>query len=117
MKRAEVVITGGSTRGIATAVTTRRHNKDAKIILVRRENKALFPCGIPYIFGTLDSVDNDVIPDSFLLRRNIELVIDAATSIDKEARSVTTLKGETIAYDKLVIATGSIPSFTPYTRH
>ena len=113
MRKAEVVIIGGSTGGMATAVTARRHNKDARIILIRREEKALFPCGIPYIFGTLDSVDKDVIPDSFLFRRNIELVIDEATSIDKDAKSVTTLKGETITYDKLVIATGSIPSLPP----
>ncbi len=112
-KKAEIVIIGGSTGGIATAVTARRHNKDAHIILIRREEKALFPCGIPYIFGTLDSVEKDVIPDSFLLRRDIELIIDVATAIDKEAKKVTTIKGETIAYDKLVIATGSIPSLPP----
>lgn len=113
MKKAEIVIIGGSTGGIATAVTARKHNKDAKIILVRRERKTLFPCGIPYIFGTLDSVDKDVIPDTYLLRRDIEIVVDIVTSIDRNTRTITTIKGDTIAYEKLVLATGSIPALPP----
>jgi len=40
---------------------------------------------------------------------NAELIIDEVTSIDREAKTVTTAKGEIIGYDKLILATGSRP--------
>jgi nitrite reductase (NADH) large subunit len=38
---------------------------------------------------------------------------DKATSIDRAARTVTTASGQSIAYDKLVLATGSYPFVPP----
>jgi nitrite reductase (NADH) large subunit len=46
--------------------------------------------------------------DNFLLKLNAK-----AESIDRVAHTVTTSTGETLAYDKLVIATGSFPFVPP----
>jgi len=111
MKKADVVIVGGSAAGIEAAITARKQYPSKKVIVVRREEKALVPCGIPYIMGTLGSAEKDVMPVALL--GDAELIIDEVTSIDREAMSVTTAGGEIIGYDKLILATGSRPAVPP----
>jgi len=107
MNDAKVVIIGGSAAGTEAAIVAQRHHKVGKITVIRKEERVLVPCGIPYIYGTLGAVDKNVIPDALL--GNAELVIDEATSVDRKSQTVTTAGGKTIAYDKLIIATGSFP--------
>jgi len=107
MKQADVVIVGGSAAGIEAAITARKQYPSKKVIVIRREERTLVPCGIPYIMGTLGSVEKDILPVAML--GNAELIIDEVTSIDREAKTVTTAKGEIIGYDKLILATGSRP--------
>ncbi|WP_322048452.1 nitrite reductase large subunit NirB [Paraburkholderia sp. J67] len=48
------------------------------------------------------------------VRERVRLVLDAkAVSIDRAARTVSVSNGETLSYDKLVIATGSSPFVPP----
>jgi NADH oxidase (H2O2-forming) len=111
MKQADVVIVGGSAAGIEAAITARKQYPSKKVIVIRREEKALVPCGIPYIMGTLGSADKNVLPVTLL--GDAELIVDEVTSIDREAKTVTTAGGETIGYDRLVLATGSWPVVPP----
>ena len=111
MKNADIVIVGGSAAGIEAAITAQRQYKMKKIIVIRKEEQALVPCGIPYIMGTLGSAEKDVMPTSLL--GDAELMIDDVTSIDREAKSVSTAGGETIGYDRLILATGSRPVAPP----
>ena len=111
MKKADVVIIGGSAAGIEAAITARKQYPSKNVIVVRKEEKALVPCGIPYIMGTLGSADKNVMPVALL--GDAELIVDEVTSIDREAKSVTTAGGETIGYDRLVLATGSRPAVPP----
>jgi len=115
MAKSDVVIIGGSAGGIVAGITARRHYKDAKITLIRQEKEehVLIPCGIPYIFGTVGATAKNIMPDTLLSNNNIDLVIDEATSIDRERKAVTTAKGDSIEYGKLVIATGSTPLVLP----
>jgi len=111
MKQADIVIVGGSAAGIEAAITARKQYPSKKVVVVRREEKALVPCGIPYIMGTLGSADKNVMPVSLL--GDAELVVDQVTSIGREAKTVTTAGGETIGYDRLMLATGSRPVVPP----
>jgi len=111
MKKADVVIVGGSAAGIEAAIVVQKHYKLDKVIVIRKEPKVLVPCGIPYIMGTLESIDKNVVPDALL--GDAELIIDEVASIHREAKTVTTAKGETIGYDKLILATGSRPTVPP----
>jgi nitrite reductase (NADH) large subunit len=55
-----------------------------------------------------------LVEPGFFARDNVVLKLNArATAIDRRARTVTTSHGETLAYDKLVIATGSCPFVPP----
>lgn len=64
MKRADVIVIGGSAAGLTAAVTARRHYPDKNVLLIRRERQVVIPCGIPYIYGTLGSPDCNLMPDT-----------------------------------------------------
>jgi NADH oxidase (H2O2-forming) len=118
MKQADVVVIGGSAAGIPAAITARRHYPEKSIILIRKEKQVLIPCGIPYIFGTLGKPENNLIPDNVLQNNNIELIIDEAVELqakelDPKEKKVVLANGESVLYDKLILATGSSPSVLP----
>ncbi|HHN47649.1 MAG TPA: pyridine nucleotide-disulfide oxidoreductase, partial [Bacteroidales bacterium] len=70
----------------------------------------MVPCGIPYIFGTLESSNQNIMPvDAMMGKSGIESIVDEVLTIDKVGKTVTLAGGETIKWVKLLIATGSIP--------
>jgi len=113
MKQFDVVVVGGSAAGITAAITCRRHYPDKRVLLVRKEAQVLIPCGIPYTFGTVGGPENDLIPDAVLEKNNIELLVDEVVDMDCQERTVTTAGGETIGYQRLILATGSVPIMPP----
>lgn len=112
MDKADVVVLGGLS-GITAAISCRRHYPDKRVVVIRREGTVLIPCGIPYIFGTVGSPENNVVPDGLLENNGIELIKDEAVSVDRDAKVVTMKDHSPIAYDKLVFATGSLPIVPP----
>jgi NADPH-dependent 2,4-dienoyl-CoA reductase/sulfur reductase-like enzyme len=105
----KIVIIGGGPAGVTSAITVRRYYPEVDITLFRREKKALIPCGIPYIFGTLGSAEKNLIPDQILTNNNVNLVIDEVRSIDRDSKNVITSSGKKFAYDRLILAIGSSP--------
>lgn len=58
--------------------------------------------------------DLSLVPESFFEQQRIALHLnDKAVSIDRQHKTVTSAKGLTIPYDKLVLATGSYPFVPP----
>jgi NADH oxidase (H2O2-forming) len=108
-----IIIIGGGPAGVTAAITARRYYPETDITLIRKEEKALIPCGIPYIFGTLDSAEKNLIPDQILTNNNINLVIDKVISIKRDTKTVVTASGKKFDYDRLVLATGSYPLIPP----
>ncbi len=108
-EKTEILIVGGSAAGIAAAISARRYYPEKKITVIRKNEKVMIPCGIPYIFGTLGDIDKNIIPDTVLTTKNVDLLIDEVTSIDKDEKVVTTKGGKTFVYEKMIIATGSLP--------
>jgi len=112
MRQADIVVVGGSAAGLTAAITARRHYAHKKVLIVRKEEQVLIPCGIPYIFGTLGSPQKDLIPDTVLERNGIDLIVTEAVDIDREGKILHTADGE-IGYERLVLATGSRPAMLP----
>jgi NADPH-dependent 2,4-dienoyl-CoA reductase/sulfur reductase-like enzyme/CheY-like chemotaxis protein len=108
-----VVVIGGSAAGLTAAITARRHYPGKKITIVRKEEKVLIPCGIPYIFGTVGSPDKNLVPDAALDKNNIDLTVGEVTKIDRKNKIVSTKDGKEVPYEKLIIATGSLPIAPP----
>jgi NADH oxidase (H2O2-forming) len=111
--KTDVLIVGGSAAGLAAAITARRFNPDIKITIIRGEETVLVPCGIPYIFGTLKSVDENIIPDAILEKNKINLIVDIVSSVDREAKCAVSAGGETVEYDRMILAVGSYPLVPP----
>jgi NADH oxidase (H2O2-forming) len=107
-----IVVVGGSAAGLTAGITARRHYPDKDILLVRKERQVLIPCGIPYIFGTVGSPQNNLIGDAVLGNNNIELLVAEATDIDRESQVLHTTEGD-VGYERLIIATGSRPAMPP----
>jgi NADH oxidase (H2O2-forming) len=112
MEQADIVVIGGSAAGLTSAITARRHYPDKSILMVRKEEQVLIPCGIPYIFGTLGGSQKNLIPDAVLEKNDIDLLVTEATDIDREERILHTEAGE-IGYERLIVATGSRPAMPP----
>lgn len=110
MKKSDVLIIGGSAAGMVAAVTGKSSWSDKSFTLIKKQKDMMVPCGIPYIFGTLESTAQNIMPvDDILAKSGVESIVDEVVGIDKDAKTVTLKNGEQIGYDKLVIATGSSP--------
>jgi NADPH-dependent 2,4-dienoyl-CoA reductase/sulfur reductase-like enzyme len=109
MIKTDVLVIGGSAGGILTATTSKKVYKDKSVVVVRKTDTVMVPCGIPYIYGTLFDPSKNRIPDAMITSVGVKLMVNEVTKIDKESKTVSLADGEDIAYDKLVLATGSSP--------
>jgi len=109
MIETDILVIGGSAGGILTATTAKRIYPDKKVVMVRKNKTVMVPCGIPYIFGTLYDTSKNRIPDEMVKSAGVELLIDEVISIDKDKKVAILKSGEEIKWDKLVLATGSLP--------
>ncbi len=108
--KTDVLIIGGSAAGMVTALSGKTNYPEKEFTVVRTEEKVMVPCGIPYIFGSLDSSDQNVMPtDANYDKKSIKHLVKEVTEIDKNAKVCKFADGEAISYEKLVIATGSEP--------
>ncbi|ASJ06610.1 pyridine nucleotide-disulfide oxidoreductase [Thermococcus pacificus] len=107
----DVVVIGASAGGLTAAISAKKFYPDKTVLVIRKEEVGMIPCGIPYIFGTLKSVDDDVLPvERFLKPLGVDLLTDEVVEIDPKRKVLKTRSGREVAWEKLVIATGSRPA-------
>ena len=118
MKNYDVVVIGASAAGVTAAITAKRHYPEKSVFLIRKEELVPIPCGIPYAFGIVGTPDKNLIPaDTILAKNGIDGAIDEVVDLDRENRCIMTAGGETVGYQKLVLATGSEPIIPPISGH
>ena len=111
MKKTDVLIIGGSAAGLVTAVTGKTAYPEKEFLVLRKEKDVMVPCGIPYIFGTLESSNQNILPgDAMYEKLGIKHMVGEASDIYKHKKICLTKEGQEIQYDKLVLATGSLPN-------
>ena len=116
MKQYDVIVIGGSAAGLTAAQTIRRHYPDKTILVIRKEERVLIPCGIPYIFGSLAGPQENLIPDMAYEEMNVDLYIGLAKDIDRSKKLIKT-ETEEFSYEKLILGTGSYPAMPPIPGH
>jgi NADPH-dependent 2,4-dienoyl-CoA reductase/sulfur reductase-like enzyme/rhodanese-related sulfurtransferase len=129
MSAKRVVIIGGVALGPKAACRLKRLEPDADVVIVDQDEYISYGgCGIPYfISGDISSV-RELMSTSFHMERTPEFFQDTkdvrvrtrtrAIEIDRATKRVRVLdlasgSEEDLPYDRLVIATGSIPNKPP----
>lgn len=108
----DIIIVGGSAGGFTAALTAKMIYKEKSILLIKSEDKTLIPCGIPYLAATLESCDKDLMSYQLIINQGVKVLIDNVVDVDRNNKKVITASGNSYEYEKLILATGSLP-FVP----
>ena len=109
----QIVIIGGGAAGFAAAEMLRRKGYDGDLVMLSADKDP--PVDRPnlskdYLAGSAPEEWIPLQPDSFYAEKKIDLRLKTeVASIDPNKRSVTTVAGETLVYDRLLLATGAEP--------
>ncbi len=129
MSKRKIVVVGGSAAGPKTAARASRIDPQAEVVMIQKDpDLSMASCGYPYyVGGTFDnrnaliSTPTGIIrdPKFFLAAKNVHAKVNTeVVSIDKEKKEIkfkNTISGEmgSESYDKLILATGSVPRKPP----
>jgi NADH oxidase (H2O2-forming) len=105
----DVVVVGGGAAGFGLVATALATYPGKQILMIKKEQETLVPCGIPYTITTLGSVESDIMSTKSVESAGAQILIDKVNKIDPKTKKVFTESGKSFEYDKLVIATGSMP--------
>ncbi len=106
-----IVIIGNGISGV-TAARHIRKNSDKKITIVSAETDYFFSrTALMYVYmGHMKFEHTQPYENWFWKKNRIELKKGYVTSIDSNNKSLNFAEGDTLSYDKLIIATGSKPN-------
>jgi len=124
-----IIIIGGSAAGPKAAAKARRIDNSAEVIIFQKDpDLSMASCGYPYYIGGYFDDRNMLLstpagvprsPMFYLNAKDIDARVNTEViAIDRDGHSLSfrnTVTGETgqMNYDKLIIATGSIPQMPP----
>jgi NADH oxidase (H2O2-forming) len=72
----DLVVIGGSAAGLIAAKTAKLANPEKSVLIVRMEEISLVPCGIPYIFSTLNSIDENKMGIDPIKKLGVDFLIE-----------------------------------------
>ena len=110
MKKFDIVIIGGGPAGTVTAMTAKKQYPDKSIAIIQKETKQPVPCGIPYVFHELAGTEQNLMKRNAFNVEGEDFFEDTVKLIYSQSKYVALESGEQIAYEKLVLATGSRPT-------
>lgn len=112
-----LVILGGGTGGTLAANRLRKKFSETELAIdvIDQDNDHIYQPGLLFIPFGLSSAEEIIRPRSRQLHDDIGYHQTAITSVDIEANTVSLADGETMSYDLLLVATGSVlqPEETP----
>ena len=110
------VIVGNGVASVGAIEGIRKVDKETPILVVSEEDTPTYgrPLISYFLAGKIGLDRMSLRPDAFYEQNNVEVKLSTrVSSIDTEAKSITTDSGEEIAYSKLLLATGGVPFMPP----
>ncbi len=109
------VIIGGGVAAVGCAEGIRSVDTSSRVIIIAGERRPAYyrPMISYYLEGKTDFEKMEYRPAGFYEENKIELICDAAVSLDSASHTVTLSGGDTIRYDAVCVATGSRPFVPP----
>ncbi|PSQ42291.1 NADH oxidase [Halobacteriales archaeon SW_7_68_16] len=110
------VVIGDGIAGSSAAETLRERDPDASVTVITDEGEALYNRILikEYAKGKLPEAPISIHDADWYAERDIDLRLNTyVVDVDVDAHELTTHGGETVGYDKLLIATGGTPSQLP----
>ncbi|MDZ7701265.1 MAG: FAD-dependent oxidoreductase [Halobacteriales archaeon] len=110
------VIIGDGVAGSSAAETIREEDAESAVTVITDEGEPLYNRILTKEFakGKLPEAPLAIHDESWYVDRDIDLRLNTlVTSVDTDAHEVYTHDGETIGYDKLLVATGGTPTQLP----
>lgn len=106
-----VVIVGNGIAGVTAARHVRKADAAARITLVSDETATPFArTALMYVYmGVLTRSHTALYEERFWAENRIDRVRDRALGLDPEAQRIALRTGGELAYDRLLVATGSLP--------
>ena len=113
----KIVVLGGVAAGTKTAAKLMRQDRSAEVTVYTKGRDISYAgCGLPYyVGGSIETREELIVntPGKFTGLTGVKVRTEMeAVSVDTAAKTVSFANGETVGYDKLVIATGAAP-FVP----
>ena len=112
-KKTDILVIGGGPAGIISAVTAKKYYPGKEIVVMKSIANGCIPCGIPYMFASLDNPEDNKLGNAALEKNNIEVIVNQAVKIDRAGKKVITKDSKEYGYEKLIIAVGSLPIVLP----
>lgn len=106
-----ITIVGGGFGGVKAALTLAK-NKRARITLITDKPDFQY---YPALYGTATGKSHlqawIALGEIFAHHNNVDIVIDTVTKLDKTAKTITGTSGNIYAYNKLILALGSVTTY------
>lgn len=115
-----IIIVGFNAAGLSAALSARKTNLDAEIVVYDREKYPPYSrCGLPFVIGGDVKSFQDLIEysDDFYRQNNISVNLNSEVRsidlVEKKLHIVKDNKSFTDRYDKLILAVGGTPKIPP----
>lgn len=111
MSEEPIIIIGNGIAGV-TAARHIRKKSDQPILIISKESNYFFSrTALMYVFmGHLKWSHLEPYEPSFWKKNKLELLFEEVMEIHTENKSISLAMGSSLTYDKLIIATGSVPN-------